>query len=358
MNREQNLKMIADISNANGVSGFEDSVVEQFKKYTQNLGESKEDSLRNFYVYRKNNTGKKPVVQLDAHSDEVGFMVRAIKPNGTIQFINMGGWVPYNIPAHRVRVRTKTGEYITGIVASKPPHFMSESERNAPISIDNMVIDVGARSAKEAIEEYGIRIGEPVVPDVNFEYDQEHDLMIGKGFDCRLGCCTAIKTFEKLADEQLDVDLVLALSSQEEVGIRGSKVTSNVVRPDIAVVFEGCPADDTFMPDYLIQTAIKQGPMLRHIDASMITNPRYQRFALDIAEELGIPVQDSVRTGGSTNGGSIHLSNMGVPVIVIGLPVRYIHTHYGIASYEDFDNAVRLACEVIKRLSEKQISMF
>ena len=64
----------------------------------------------------------------------------------------------------------------------------------------------------------------------------------------------------------------------------------------------------------------------------MITNPRFQRYALDLAEELGIPVQESVRTGGSTNGAPIHLSNQGVPVIVIGIPVRYIHTHYGIAA--------------------------
>ena len=98
--------------------------------------------------------------------------------------------------------------------------------------------------------------------------------------------------------------------------------------------------------------------MLRHIDARMITNPRFQRYALDLAEELGIPVQEAVRSGGSTNGAPIHLSNLGVPCIVMGLPVRYIHSHYGIASLEDFRNGVRLAAEIIRRLNADVIGSF
>ena len=98
--------------------------------------------------------------------------------------------------------------------------------------------------------------------------------------------------------------------------------------------------------------------MLRHIDARMITNPRFQRFALDLATELNIPVQESVRSGGATNGAPIHLSNLGIPCIVIGLPVRYIHSHYGIASLEDFCNGVKLAMEIIKKLNMKIIKGF
>ena len=127
------------------------------------------------------------------------------------------------------------------------------------------------------------------------------------------------------------------------MGTRGAAVTANTVKPDLAIVFEGCPADDTVAEPYMIQTAIHKGPMLRHIDARMITHPRFQRYALDLAEELGIPVQESVRTGGSTNGAPIHLSNQGVPVIVIGIPVRYIHTHYGLAAHSDVENAAKLA---------------
>ena len=98
--------------------------------------------------------------------------------------------------------------------------------------------------------------------------------------------------------------------------------------------------------------------MLRHIDAKMITNPRFIRYAIDLAEKLGIPVQQAVRTGGSTNGAPIHLSGLGVPVIVIGLPVRYIHTHHCYASLCDFENSVKLAVEIIKRLNADIIKNF
>lgn len=358
MDKLQNLKMIGDISNANGAPGFEDEVVKVLRGYAEGLGELKEDSLRNFYIYRKENRGGRPVVQLDAHSDEVAFMVQAIKPNGTLQIIPLGGWVTSNIPAHKVWVRNADGEYIPGIVASKPPHYMTEAERKAPLEISSLSVDVGAVSMEDAVQNYHIRIGEPIVPDVTFRYDEAHDLMVGKSFDCRLGCAQILAALKELAGEELNVDLVGACASQEEVGTRGSVITSRMIHPDLAIVFEGCPADDTCVEPYMVQTAIKKGPMLRHIDARMITNPRYQRYALDMAAKKGIPVQDAVRSAGSTNGASIHLSGEGVPTIVIGIPVRYAHTHYGISSYADFENGVKLACEILRDMNEEKIKSF
>ena len=358
MDKNQTLGMIGDISEANGVSGFEDLVADAVRKHAHGLGSFEEDSLRNLYIYRKENKGGRMVVQLDAHSDEVGFMVQAIRPDGTLQMIPLGGWVNSNIPAHRVLVRNADGEYIPGITASKPPHYMTEAQRNAPLDIHDITVDIGAVSKKEAIEKFHVRMGEPIVPDVTFEYLEKHDLMIGKGFDCRLGCASIISTLQELQEMELEVDVIAGIASQEEVGVRGASLTCQRIKPDIAIVFEGCPADDTCVAEYEVQTAIKRGPMLRHIDARMITNPRYQRYALDLCKELEIPVQEAVRRAGSTNGAAIHLSNQGVPTIVIGVPVRYAHTHYGISSYEDYQNGVRLACEILKRLNETVIRGF
>ena len=358
MDKQTTLQMIAAISNANGVSGFEDDVVAAILPYAEQVGETKVDRMRNVFIRRKENTGSRPVVQLDAHSDEVGFMVQAICPNGTLRIIPIGGWVSHNIPAHKVWVRNRYGKYIPGLTASKPPHFMTEQERKAPLDIKDITVDVGAVSREEAIEVYGIRIGEPVAPDVTFTYAEDTDLMVGKSFDCRLGCAAILKTMHELAGQELAVDIVGACASQEEVGVRGATVTAQVVQPDLAIVFEGCPADDTCVESYMVQTAIKRGPMLRHIDARMITNPRYQRYALDLAEKLGIPVQDAVRAAGSTNGAAIHLTGRGVPTIVIGVPVRYAHTHYGVSAYADFDNAVKLACEILKRADADLIESF
>lgn len=358
MDKKQTLDMIAAISNAKGVSGFEDEVVDTMLPCAARFGDTKVDSMRNLYIRRRENTGAHPVVQLDAHSDEVGFMVQAIRPDGLLRILPLGGWVAHNVPAHKVWVRNRFGEYIPGLTASTPPHFMTAQQRSAPLEMDSICVDVGARSCEEAERDFGVRIGEPIVPDAEFTYSEKTDLMTGRAFDCRLGCAAILKTLDALSGEALNVDLAAAVSVQEEVGSRGAAVTSQVIRPDIAIVFEGCPADDTCAPPYMVQTAIKRGPMLRHIDAKMITNPRWQRYALNLAEELGIPVQEAVRAAGSTNAAQIHLSGSGVPVIVIGVPVRYAHTHYGISAYSDFENAVRLACELLRRLDADTISGF
>ena len=350
MNRQERLELIRALSNANGAPGFEDDVVNVLRGFVEGLGEVKEDRMRNLYCFGERREGR-PTVQLDAHTDEVGFMVHAIKPNGTLRFITMGGWVNCNIPSHKVRVRNAKGEYIPGVITSKPPHFMSVEERGRMPDVAEMAIDIGASSAEEAVSEYHIRIGEPVVPDVELEYDEKHEVLIGKAFDCRLGCAAVVDTMRQVAGEELAVNVVGAFATQEEMGTRGAVVTAQTVAPDLAIVFEGCPADDTFGESYMMQTKIKHGPYLRHIDARMVTHPRFQRYALDLAAKLGIPVQDGVRTGGATNGAPIHLSNGYVPTIVIGVPVRYIHSHNGILDDRDLEACIELTCALIRNVS-------
>ena len=357
MNKEASLLLIKELSEAPGPAGFEDEAVALLRRHGSGLGDFSEDAMRNLYLCRKGNKSA-PMLLLDAHSDEVGFMVRAIRPNGLLEFVSLGGWVPSNIPAHRVLIRNRDGKWIPGIVASKPPHFLSEGEKKQAPEISEMVIDVGSSSDKETREDYRITIGAPVVPDVSFEYDPLRDIMIGKAFDNRMGCAAILALLKELEGVELKVDINAAFAAQEELGLRGAVVSSQVVKPEIAISFEGSPADDTLGQSQVIQTALKKGPMLRHFDMRMLTNPRFQRFSLDLAEMQGIPVQEAVRTGGATNAGVIHLSGKAVPTIVIGIPVRYIHTHYGIASYSDFEYAVKLGVEIVKSLDEKTIANF
>ena len=354
------VEMIGAFSDAFGPSGFEDGTNEVGRKYAPEWCEVKEDNIRNLYMIpKKQEPSGKPMLLLDAHGDEVGMMVHSVKPNGTIRFVALGGWNLSSLTSTKVLVRNKRGEFIKGVIAAKPVHFMSAAEKNGVSqSISDFVIDVGAVSKQEAEEVFGIRMGEPVVPDVAFEYDEKRDLMFGKGFDCRIGCAAVIETMRRLQNEELAVDITGVLSSQEEVGERGACVVRNAVQPQIAICFEGCPADDTFTEPYAIQTALKKGPMLRFFDRSMITHPRFIRFALDIGEKLGIPVQTSVREGGGTNGGVLHNANLGIPTIVIGVPVRYIHSPQGITSYYDFEASVQLAVEVAKALTPEVLASF
>lgn len=353
--KKEAVELVEKFSNARGISGFEDEVVAIARDYVDTDFDVTEDNMRNLYINNKANTGDAPVIQFDAHSDEVGFIVQAIKPNGTLVFLAVGGWIASNVAAQKVLVRNSEGEYIAGVVASKPPHFTTDAERNQPLTLDSLVIDLGASSKEEVENEYKIAVGAPIVPDTSFHYNEKNKLFFGKAFDCRIGCAALVETMKILKDESLNVDLKATITAQEEVGLRGAQVAVKKVNPDIAIVFEGTPADDTFTESWLIQSALKKGPMLRHFDVSMITNPRFQKFALDTARKHKIPVQDAVRKGGGTNGAAINLYN-GIPAIVIGIPVRYAHTPHCYVAAEDYQNAINLAVAITKELTAEIIA--
>ena len=351
------LKLLQELSDAPGASGFEEAVVEVARRWCEPIGPMKEDFLRNLYVSRKENTGNKPVLMIDAHSDEVGLIVRAIKPNGTLRFLELGSWNKNALESSKVLVRNADGEYIPGIIASKPVHHMSAAEKanQRGANVDDMVIDIGATSYEDAVNNFKIRMGEPVVPATTYYYDEKRDLIFGKGFDCRIGCAAAIEALRRIEGRDLPCDVVLVLSTQEELGPRNSKVTVHHVKPDIAIVMEGCPADDTFSEGYMIQTALKKGPMFRHMDVSAICAPRYQRWALDLAAKKGIPVQEAVRQGGGNNAASIQTALVGAPAIVCGVPVRYAHATNCISSGYDYEAAVQMVIALLENITEDVI---
>ena len=356
---EDLIKLLESLSNAPGTSGFEDEVLIAARKAVGSRFDIEEDKLRNLYLYRKKNTGRKPLVMLDAHSDEVGFMVHSIKPNGTLRVVNLGRWTNSVLPSSKVLVRNSDGEYIPGIIAAKPAHFMTEAEKSAGgnIPISALEIDVGAKSAQETAEKYKIRIGEPVVPASRFEFTPG-GIMFGKAFDCRIGCTALIEVMNRIDGIDLPCDVIGVLSSQEEVGERGCRVSVNHVKPDAAICFEGCPADDTFTEPYAIQTAIGKGPMFRHMDVSAICSPRFQRFVLDTAHEKGLPVQESVREGGGNDAAVINTALEGIPVVTAGVPVRYIHSMNCLASYDDLEYTINLIVEILKALTPEVLESF
>ena len=235
---------------------------------------------------------------------------------------------------------------------------MTAKERaDTDLPIEKFYIDVGCTSRQEVKELYGIRAGDPVVPDVVFSYREENDMCFGKAFDNRVGCLCILETMRRLKEEGIDtlpVEPVGAFASQEEVGERGAMVTSVKVKPDFAVVFEGTPADDYYFrgESALIQGGLRKGVQIRHFDRSTISNPRFIQYAADIAEEKGIRYQCAVRRGGGTNAGIITTKTKDVPTLVLGVPCRYVHTSNNFMAAEDIDAAVDLAVEVIRNLTK------
>lgn len=360
------LKMVEDLTNAFGPSGFEEEVVQAIKSHSGHLF-LEHDAMHNVYAYmdgesrekcRKKEQREKPILMLDAHSDEVGFMVQNIEDNGLLDIICLGGIHNTNIPAHSVIVKNGEGKKIKGITTSKPVHFLTAAERaDNSLNIEDIRIDVGASSRREVMEEYGIAVGDPVMPDVSFSYDPEHGICYGKAFDNRLGCVSILETMKALKAEadNLAVQVVGGFAAQEEVGTRGAQVTSQQIFPDLAIVFEGSPADDFYFSPGIAQCSLKAGTQIRHMDASYVSNPEFIRLAHEIGEQCNIKYQDAVRRGGSTNAGKISLTGKAVPVLVLGIPSRYVHTHYNFCAAEDIDATVRMAVEVIKSLDKDRI---
>ena len=386
--KDELIELTRALSEAKAPSGFEDEANDVARKFAGAYAEVKEDHVRNLYLSPKTaatqtanmmsmgafkgmenmfggqsmnpwmSKSEKPVFLLDAHGDEVGLMVQNITPKGTMHFLPLGGWVPANLSGSKVMVHTKFNTWIPGIVAAKPPHFMTEAERGKAPRCEDMVIDVGAVSKEDAEINFGVQIGEPVVSAVDFCYDEDRDLMLGKAFDDRIGCVAMLETMKRLQGENLPFTVKGTVSSQEEIGDRGIKVAICNVKPAIAICFEGCPADDTFTEGYAVQTAMRKGPMIRFMDKSMIANPRFMRDTIAIAEKYNIPCQTAVRSGGGNNGAVVNLAGEGIPVIVLGVPVRYIHSHYGWATYEDLMSAVDLAVAVVKEMTVEKLAGF
>lgn len=352
-----NISILEELSNAFGPSGFEDEVTKVIKKHCKDML-VKNDSMNNVYAKLKNYNGKKLVVMLDAHTDEVGFMVQAINDNGLLSIVQLGGWHNTNIPAHTVYVRNRDGELIKGITTSKPVHFMTSTERSSnELEIEKMFVDVGATSRQEIIDIFKIRVGDPIAPKVTFDYNEKNGVCYGKAFDNRVGCFCIIETLKALSKiNDLDVDVIGAFAAQEEVGTRGAQVTSQIVKPDLAIVFEGSPADDLYYGENIAQGSLKKGTQIRNLDQGYIGNPLFIRFAEEIADKNSIRYQNAVRRGGSTNAAKISLINKAVPVLVLGIPSRYVHSHYNYCAKSDIESTISLAVEVIKSLTENTIN--
>ena len=192
---ERMIGMLRTLSDAPGAPGFEDAVVEAARGYAATIGHMEEDFLRNLYITRKENRGDRPVIMLDAHSDEVGLIVQHIKPNGCLRFLPLGSWNRGALVSAKVLVRNALGEYIPGIIATKPVHFLSAAEKAGQgEDISEMIIDIGATSAEEA-REY-VRPGDVCVFDTAFELFGD-GLVKAKAIDDRAGCAIMIELMKQ-----------------------------------------------------------------------------------------------------------------------------------------------------------------
>ncbi len=352
--RDKAIELLECLCNSHSVSGFESEVRDVFVKELQDFdGEILADRLGSVY---HTSLGTGPKVLIAGHMDEVGFRVQNITPDGFLKFVAIGGWWPHTLLAQRVHVRLRCGDKVLGVISSTPPHFLPESKRSSVLPIESMFIDVGARSRHEVEDDLGIRIGDSIAPAVEFTKIGRHNRFLAKAFDNRVGMAAVIQTRQELAGVHLQNQLVVAGTVQEEVGLRGAKTLANQIKPDVAIVLEGPPADDTpgFSPSDR-QGALGGGVQIRLHDPSAMMNPRLAELAVRVARSHSIPYQITVRSTGGTDAGSLHIANEGVPCIVLGTPARYIHSHNSMIELTDYMAMVDLSKALVHALNQQTV---
>lgn len=351
------IKLLERLSLAFGPSGCEHEIAEIMIKEIKNKAKVKKDRLGSM-IFEKRGLDAKPKIMLAAHMDEVGFIIQNITKKGFLRFYPIGGWVSQTLQGQRIIIKGKNG-YVEGIIGSTPPHFLKKKDENKQMEIEDLLIDVGAESDKQAIEEFGIEIGSFATPSPYYSKMNNPHLFMGKAFDNRLGCALIINLINRMGKESHPNTLFGVGTVQEEVGLRGAKTVAEYVRPDAAIVLEAPPADDfPGITKDKPQGALGGGVQIRCFDPTMIGNVKLKDLVIETADKNKIKYQLAVRTGGGTDAGAIHISGIGVPTIVLGVPVRYTHSHIGIMNIEDYNSALKLLVKFVKRLNKETVAKF
>ncbi|MET3682602.1 endoglucanase [Alkalibacillus flavidus] len=351
---DDQLKMLKDLTDAKGVPGNEREARDVMKQYiTPYSDEVTTDHLGSLIAKKVGQAGG-PKVMVAGHLDEVGFMVTRIDENGFLYFQTLGGWWNQVMLAQRVTVVTKQGD-VTGVIGSKPPHILSADQRKKPVEIKDMFIDIGA-SSKEEAEEFGVRPGDSVVPYFDFTVMDNEKMLLAKAWDNRIGCAIAIDVLKQLQGEDHPNEVYGVGTVQEETGLRGARTSAHAIKPDIGFgVDVGIAGDMPGVSDKEAAAKLGDGPQIILYDASMISHKGVRDFVVDTAESLDIPFQYDSLAGGGTDSGSIHLTANGVPSLSITVPTRYIHSHAAMLHRDDYENAVKLIVEVIKKLDQDTV---
>lgn len=339
-------ELLEMLCNAPGVSGFETPVRETIAGVVAPLvDDMRVDTLGNLIATRRGKTDF--TLMLDAHMDEIGFMVQRVDPDGFIGLIPIGGWDERLLPSHMLTVITRDGRRIEGVVGTQPPHILKPADREKTIPLEDMFLDIGVRTAEEAAG-MGVHVGDPVVAHYPFRRIGQETVM-GKALDDRAGCAAIIKALEALRGAELEATVVAAFVVAEERGMIGARTAAFQIEPDMALALEGTAAAD--IPGVAPSRSPSgqgRGPAITVVDNSFIAPQKIVRALEDAAAREGIPYQYKTPSYGSTDAGAIHQSRGGVLTGVLSVPCRYIHSPFSTCRLGDFENTWKLLAAFCK----------
>lgn len=331
-------------------SGFEQDGQRLMAQHLKSAGvESAFDVHGNLHAVL--NEGAPTKVMLEAHCDEIGFLVSYIDERGLLYLIANGGVTPQTVAGERVVIQGRNGP-VNGVFGVRPPHLMSAAERDnvAPKEVADVPVDIGASSKAEA--EALVALGAPAVVDAGWR-PLAGSRVSCRGLDNRIGAFIATEVMRRLAEEPLaplNVALHLVGSVQEELGLIGGQTTAYLVNPDIGICLDVGFATDVNPSDRrkMGDVRLGGGPT---IGTGPLYNPRLRQMLLDSAKLEDIPVQLQVRARASGNNAySMRLQRGGAAVVLVSIPLRYMHSPVEVVDLEDVEQIIRLLCAFIGNL--------
>lgn len=337
-------ELLKELCLIDGVSGDESAVREAIiNKISDVCTDYRTDNLGNLICFMKGKKTPEKKLMICAHMDEVGFIVTAIHGDGTLAFDTVGGVDATVTLGRQVRVGS---DRISGVVGSTAVHNLSKEQREKAPDISSMYIDIGAVS-KEDAEKY-VSLGDCVYFCSEFA-DLGERRIRSKAIDDRAGCAMMIQ----LMHEELEYDTYFVFNVQEEVGLRGSRVSALAVAPDYAIVLESTTAADIDGAEGDKKVcSLGNGPVVSFMDRTTVYDRELYRLAFDTAKELNIPCQTKTRVAGGNDAGAIHISGVGVRTIAVSLPCRYLHSPSSVIETADLESSYTLVKELSKRIAE------
>ncbi len=304
-------------------------------------------------IAQQGSTG--PRIMIDAHMDELGGMVRRVTPNGFLTMQMLGGWLDQALVDQRWIIIGSKGPVhaVTGI---RDIHIVSPAERTAVFNRDNLYLDIGAKNAAEAAA-MGVAPGDPVVPDAPFMALNGTRNYLGKGWDDRIGCAVLLEAMRRTATMPHPNTLLYVATTQEEVGLRGARAASQIVKPEIGIAIEGGITGDTVCarPEES-QIKLGAGPGMFLYDSSTIPNRKLVALVRKTASDKSLPLQADLVQGYGDDSAEMQTTNGGTPTINLVVPVRYTHSHNGIVNRQDFDQMVDLVVALLMQLDQKTVA--
>ena len=339
------LKLLEKLCNVIAVSGDEGEVrklvMEEIKPYAD---EVKVDALGNVLATRQGRGKKRTRVMLDAHMDEVGFMIVADEGEGIYRFETVGGIDVRHLLGKQVYVGK---DRTPGVIGGKPVHLMEAGEYTRKVPVDGLRIDLGLAGKAKVGDRAGFAT----------KFRRVGPSIMSKAIDDRIGVATLV---DLLKHAPANVDICAAFTVQEEIGLRGAKVAAQYFNPDMAIAIDSTPAHD--LPSHegdeniSYNTKLGFGPAIYIADGSTLHDPRLVRFLSEIGDAEKIQYQFRQPGGGGTDSGAIQRALAGIPTVSVSVPHRYTHSPISISRVDDWKNTLALLHAALKKITPELIA--